>query len=298
MKKFISMTLISLFSLFLIAGCSQDNHKAELKKAFDNTATLQSTRADLTVTVGLDASDESESQNLTFSAVLETIGNKKSHFEVTLPSILATSLGTSKYIIYTETTNTSTIVYMYDGTTWTKQTTALTEDTTATASPTASIDLTEIYSDFVNNAEYKGEENVDSTACYKYQLTLDWDMLIDAVEKVAESNPGLAEGYDSSYTAAIKAQLASYPPVKLTIWVDKSAVQLKQLSIDATDTVKSLYKAYNTGESDSTGGINKLILQIKYYDYNNVQDITIPADAKNAKSSSSVLDPYTSILGE
>lgn len=287
MKKIISTALISLFAVVLLAGCSQEDHKAELKQAFDNNTSLQSFRADISATVGIDATDDTESQEMTFTGTVENINNKKAHFEISLPDMLSTTLGSNKYILYTDTTESSVILYTYDGKDWAKQTTALTSDNSDILSPTASIDISDVYTDFIDAAEYKGEENVDDTACYKYELTLKWDMLFDAFEKVAKDNPELTADYDTTYFSAIKTQFASLPPVVATMWVDKAEVQLKQISIDATDTINGIYETYSTEES---GNINKLILQMKYYDYNAVDSITIPNDALNAKEGTNPTD--------
>lgn len=288
MRKLISTALVCLMAIFALSGCT-NNHKDELKQAFEKNAKWESYKAAIACDIKMVANgSDSTAQDMSFSGNMEYIKNKKTYLNMTLPSIFAMLAGTSSIVAYQEYTDNGVITYAYNGTTWSKQT--KTKDTESSLMDTASLDLTDAYSIFVDKANFVSEETIDSVSCYKYEITLDWDTLISVVQKVAEKNPdAVPDTYkDSSQLALLKTYLSVYPPIKMQLWVDKSSVQIKQMLLDATDTVKAFITAQNNSATESSSetipfNFTKLTAQLKYSDVNNVNDITIPDAAKNAK---------------
>ncbi|GEM_PF-2584569 len=300
MKKIISTALIALFSVVLLTGCT-NSHKDELKQAFGNTASWKSFKSSYNINAVLDATggatQSSLSQDMSFSGVLE-VNDKKGHVELNIPAVLSVYTSVSgNMVMYYEYTTTDVIVYMYDGTTWTayKQAipaTALGEnsDTTATATPTSLISsystvFNQISSDFIQKTNYVADEKVDDVDCYKYEITLEWDMLIDMMKKAAEANPEASQelAANSASLSLIKTQLASITPAKMTIWVDKTNIQLKKIKLDVVDTINKLAKQYDTSSSSSSYNFTKMNFEITFSDINKVDDIIIPDAAKKAK---------------
>jgi len=292
MKKVISTALVCLMAIFALSGCT-NNHKDELKQAFENNAKWESYKATIACDIKLVAtgSDTTE-QDMSFSGNMEYIKNKKTYLNMTLPSIFAMLAGTSSIVTYQEYTDNGVITYTYNGTTWTKQTSV--KETESSLLDATTLDLTDAYSILLDKANFASEETIDSASCYKYEMTLDWDTLISFMQKVAEKNPdAVPDTYkDSTQLALLKTYLSPYPPIKIQFWVDKSNVQIKQMLLDATDTVKAYITQQNKNLSENATesssetipfNVNKLTAQIKYSDVNNVSDITIPDAAKNAK---------------
>lgn len=288
MKKIVSTALVCLMAIFAMSGCT-NNHKDELKQAFEKTAKWESYKATIACDIKMVANgSDSTAQDMSFSGNMEYIKNKKTYLNMTLPSIFAMLAGTSSIVAYQEYTNNGVITYTYNGTTWTKQTEA--KEAESSLMDTASLDLTDAYSIFLDKTNFVSEETIDSASCYKYEITLDWDTLISVMQKIAEKNPdAVPDVYkDSSQLALLKTYLSAYPPLKMQFWVDKSSVQLKQLLLDGTDTVKAFITAQNNSASESSSetipfNFTKLTAQLKYSDINNVNDIIIPDAAKSAK---------------
>lgn len=292
MKKVISAALVCFMAIFALSGCT-NNHKDELKQAFENNAKWESGKSNIAcnIKITVNGSDSTE-QDLSFTGNAEFIKNKKMYLNITLPLFFASLVGTSSVVMYQEYTDDSLITYTYNGTTWTKQTEA--KDSESSLMDATSLDFTDASSILLDKINFASEETIDSASCYKYEMTLDWDTLISVMQKIAEKNPdAVPDVYkDSTQLALLKTYLSPYPPIKIQFWVDKSNVQIKQVLFDATDTVKAYITQQNKNLSEnateSTSGtipfnVTKLTALIKYSDVNNVSDITIPDAAKNAK---------------
>ena len=286
MKKLISIITVALFSVILLAGCSQQAaHRDELKQAFNNIPSWTSFSSNIAINMTMTSTTDSASnQDISITGTLDN-NNKKGHLTLTIPAVLAASAGVSNVDIYYETTDTSMVLYMNTGNGWKKSTTPVTDNTII--SPTASIDVASVYSPIIDNTNYVSDETIDSTDCYKYEVTLKWDILFEMLQKAIDSNPTASQELESSATtiSLIKAQFAAYSPLKLTLWVDKANLQIKQTLIDATDTLKSVNNTANQGVTSSIT-ITKLNIQMKYSNINSAPEIVIPSAAKDAAESS------------
>lgn len=145
-----------------------------------------------------------------------------------------------------------------------------------------------VYTENMEKVELLGEEKINDRDCHKINVTLSQEAFDKALGNLGSMN---SSGVDMD---AIKDTLVNMGGLTMTLWIDKENNQMLQESMDLSSVMKevmaSSLKATGASDDDIANlGDCTMTMTVTYSGYNNVNEITVPDEAKTSPDISGLM---------
>jgi hypothetical protein len=181
--------------------------------------------------------------------------------------------------IYIEQTDTGLILYNNENGAWTKS--ELPIENMEQYMNQNPADMIALYQDNLVSSESLGEEAVNGQDCYKINVTISSEAFMALMNQMGNTD---MLGMTEEELAANQELLAAGGDLTTTLWISKSDNMLLKQSMDLSQFMTNIINA-SAGEGQSVDEMT-MTLSIEYHDYNAIDEIVIPAEAKNASAAS------------
>jgi len=188
-------------------------------------------------------------------------------------------LGSTKQNIYAEAAEDGTITeYIGDGTNWQKVNIQLEDLGQYDAAKNM-----QNYLDSSFNFKLDGTEQVDGADAYKLSGVMTGEKIKEAMVASGALNYLTSLGMDASQTDTMLDGLGDIP---LTFWIDAESSYPVKYDIDMSAVMNTLMSKMMESMDEQAQGmsieIHKMTMEMTCSDYNEVEEFTIPEDAKKA----------------
>lgn len=295
MKRKMRFLPVMLIIMMLVAGCGENKKAATVspeemvQASYAAMAEMKSYSMDLDMKMTMDMGDlgKMDMTMLSQADVIMDPVTLKMESETTVSADGQTqNMPMTQYIV---TTDTGVVLYQNMLGQWYQM--AVDDPALVEAMQMDPADSMKVYTENMEKVELLGEENVGDRACSKIEVTL----AEGAFDEVLGSFAGGTSGaLDDQTLAAAKDMLAEMGGMKMVLWIDKENNQLLKESVDMSEVIGKVMAASlkSAGVSDEELAQLKectMTMEITYKDYNNVQEIVVPEEAKTAQDLSGMM---------
>lgn len=180
-------------------------------------------------------------------------------------------------LVYVEQTDTGLVVYNNENGTWAKS--ELPMENMEQYMNQSPAEMLALYEENVISTKSLGSEAVNGQDCYKINITISPEAALALMQKMGNTD---MLGMTEEDLAASQELLAAGGDLTSTLWINKSDNMLLKQSMDMSQFMTNILKA-SAGDDQDVDDIT-MTLSIEYHDYNAVDGIVIPDEAKNASA--------------
>lgn len=182
-------------------------------------------------------------------------------------------------VMYAGQEDDNLVLYMSDGTNWGKQTLA----DAAQLEQYNAQDSMGIYLENIDSFQEVGTEQVNGSDAAKYEGVIANDALNEVMAASGMEEQLAQYGLTGEEAAAIYQDLGDLP---VAIWIDKESNLPVKYEMDMTAMMQNimtkLFENMDIAAEDMDFTVDNMFISMTLYDFNNVDEIEIPEEAKAA----------------
>lgn len=288
MRKKLFITTAILTLAMAISGCKGDAKEGEtaganaieiVTTAQENMQQLSSYGFTMDMQSNVSMKDMGE-MNMSMKSDASVILNPEilmkmdSDITIDIPNMDAT---TSQLTQYIEGTPEKITLYQQMGDQWGK---TYVSDPAAIESTTQQ--LATNYSEFIDNAEIVGEENIGEVPCHKINVTLSGE----GISKLLGNMDSMGSmGIDPDELKESEDLMKKSGDIPVELWIGKEDSKIYRQKLDVSELMKEAINkamAEEGGEEQPTIEKSTMVLTLDFHSFDEISEIKIPEEAKNA----------------
>lgn len=270
----IAAGVLALATAFSLVSCSGMTVEQRVGTGLQSVQDVKS--MDMDMAIDLQMSAAGQTMNFQITAVC-------SYFDAPLQikadtTVNLSSLGSQKTISYTQEKDGKYIQYTQLGDEWLQKSIGL-EDLEQYNTP----DNLELYLQEGMNFKEAGQETVENTKTVKIEGVLTGEVMEQAI-----SSSGMldsVEGLSEEVKQQLQNMYKDLPDMPITLWLDEKSSLPVKYEMNMTEMMNKMVQNAFQEISDAEGlsiGLDKAIISVHCYNYNNATPFTIPPEALNA----------------
>ena len=257
-------------------GSSGQSAAEILASSKKNMAEIKSLNAQSVVEMDMKISADGEEQSMESVTTMDM----SCSYDPVLAKIDMTmdmgELGTQETSMYMEETDGEYKLYVSDGTSWQSQ---------AIPAPTAAqYDAASNMTTYMDESlEEAGTEKLDSGNAYKYTGVITGDRMKEVMDSSGMLDSLSSYGIDADQADSLLSGLGE---ISVTLWIDEETLYPVKYELDETEIMNTLMAKAMESAGGETEGVtmefSKVVMQMTCSDFNEVEAISIPDEAKGA----------------
>lgn len=280
MTKWLAFGLI-LMMMIGLTGCGGDNGGTStedvMKTAQEELAKVKSMNYDMSMIMNMSSGDETVESSTTGKIAYNAD-------PLAMEMTMNMDMGGQKLdmVMYAVQEGTDLVMYMSpdNGTTWGKQTMA---DASELEQYNAQESMA-IYLENIDSFKENGTEQINGSDATRYDGVISKDAMNEIMEISGAATQLTQYGITEEQAAEMYKDLGELP---VSIWIDKESSLPVQYEMDMTAMMQTMMNKMVETLGEAAGGaeitIDKMIISMTLYDFNNVNEIALPEAAKNAQ---------------
>ena len=274
-KKKVLIVVLSLLMVLSMAACSKDVDREKLSKdTIDNLSNLSSYSSHIELDLSI-TSGKSDNIEMSMKADQRAIRNPDELMEV-IANIKFKLMGMKKEFdkkLYSEATAGGVNIYSLENGQWSK----LNENGLENIQQFDPMDSITEYLKSLDKFKQAGTEKINGVNTVKFEGVMNTDALKNIItEDILEDATGLDLGDLDNVAEALDESEG----VPITIWIDTEKALPLQFTVDFSQVLDTVLSQMNNGGEEVK--TEKATVKIIMTGYDNVKDIVIPDEAKNA----------------
>ncbi len=276
MKTWLVLGLVVMLLVSLTA-CGNGGNSTEdvMKAAQDALNEVSSMRYDMVMDMDMSAGGQTITSNTTGKIAYNAD-------PLTMKMQMTVDMGAQgkvDMLMYAGQDGDNLVMYMNDGTTWGKQTLA---DASQLEQYKAQ-DSMSIYLENIDSFKEAGTEQINGGEATKYEGIIANDALNEVMAASGMEEQLAQYGLTAEEAAAIYQDLGDLP---VAIWIDSESKLPVKYEMDMTAMMQNImtkvFEKMDVAAGDMDFTVDKMFISMTLYDFDNVGEIAIPEEAKNA----------------
>ena len=275
-KKWMALGLV-LVMLVSLTACGSGGSSTEdvMKAAQEALNQVTSMRYDMSMDMTLSAGGQTIESN-THGVIAYNADPLTMEMKMTMDM---GAQGQYDMVMYAGQEGDDLVMYMSDGVNWGKQTLA----DAAQLKQYNAQDSMGIYLENIDSFQEAGTEQVNGSDATKYEGVIANDALNEVMAASGMDEQLAQYGLSGDEAAAIYQDLGDLP---VAIWIDQESNLPVQYEMDMTAMMQNimtkLFENMDVSAEDMDFTVDKMFISMTLYDFNNVDQIEIPEEAKAA----------------
>lgn len=280
MTKWMALGLI-LMMMISLAGCGGDNGGSStedvMKTAQEELAKVKSMNYDMSMIMNMSTNGQTVESNTTGKIAYNA---DPLAMEMTMNMDMAGQK--VNMVMYAVQEGSDLVMYMSpdNGTSWAKQTMA---DASELEQYNAQESMA-IYLENIDSFKENGTEQINGSDAARYDGVISNDALNEVMEASGAASQLTQYGITEEQAADMYKDLGDLP---ISIWIDKESSLPVKYEMDMTTMMQTIMNKVVETLGEAAAGaeitIDKMFISMTLYDFNNVNEITLPEAAKNAQ---------------
>lgn len=280
MTKWMALGLI-LMMMISLAGCGGDNGGSStedvMKTAQEELAKVKSMNYDMSMIMNMSTNGQTVESNTTGKIAYNA---DPLAMEMTMDMDMAGQK--VNMVMYAVQEGSDLVMYMSpdNGTSWAKQTMA---DASELEQYNAQESMA-IYLENIDSFKENGTEQINGSDAARYDGVISNDALNEVMEASGAASQLTQYGITEEQAADMYKDLGDLP---ISIWIDKESSLPVKYEMDMTTMMQTIMNKVVETLGEAAAGaeitIDKMFISMTLYDFNNVNEITLPEAAKNAQ---------------
>lgn len=280
MTKWMALGLI-LMMMISLAGCGGDNGGSStedvMKTAQEELAKVKSMNYDMSMIMNMSTNGQTVESNTTGKIAYNA---DPLAMEMTMNMDMAGQK--VNMVMYAVQEGSDLVMYMSpdNGTSWAKQTMA---DASELEQYNAQESMA-IYLENIDSFKENGTEQINGSDAVRYDGVISNDALNEVMEASGAASQLTQYNITEEQAADMYKDLGDLP---ISIWIDKESSLPVKYEMDMTTMMQTIMNKLVETLGEAAAGaeitIDKMFISMTLYDFNNVNEITLPEAAKNAQ---------------
>lgn len=280
MTKWMALGLILMMMISLV-GCGGDNGGSStedvMKTAQEELAKVKSMNYDMSMIMNMSTNGQTVESNTTGKIAYNA---DPLAMEMTMNMDMAGQK--VNMVMYAVQEGSDLVMYMSpdNGTSWAKQTMA---DASELEQYNAQESMA-IYLENIDSFKENGTEQINGSDAVRYDGVISNDALNEVMEASGAASQLTQYNITEEQAADMYKDLGDLP---ISIWIDKESSLPVKYEMDMTTMMQTIMNKLVETLGEAAAGaeitIDKMFISMTLYDFNNVNEITLPEAAKNAQ---------------